>query len=234
MVCRAPTLNGTATGIRNEAAVKAMPGVTHVALLDFGVAVRARTFGQCIDAVRALDVVWAPGPVAGESDATIPGKVRAAQLPMPALPTNPLIQTVTGDFVFYFRSNSPMDTNSAIADVRADSATVWAGLKSPIVAQQRIAEALGMAEGRVKVNVVTAGGSFRPPAVLRRGARGGPHLAGDGPAGQAHVAPRRRRPRRSRPPARHLPGAGDLSRWRGADLQPVADLRGDRLPPRPR
>ncbi|EON22808.1 isoquinoline 1-oxidoreductase [Nocardioides sp. CF8] len=160
MICRAPTLNGTAKSINNEAAVTAMPGVTHVALLDFGVAVRARTFGQCIDAVRALDVVWAEGPVAGESDATIVKQVRAAQLPMPALPANPLVQTVTGDFVFYFRSNSPMDTNSAIADVRADSATIWAGLKSPIVAQQRIAEALGMAEDQVKVNVVTAGGSF--------------------------------------------------------------------------
>ena len=160
MVCRAPTLNGTATSIRNEAAVKAMPGVTHVALLDFGVAVRARTFGQCIDAVRALDVVWAPGPVAGESDASILRQVRASQLPMPRLPANPLVKTVTGDFVFYFRSNSAMDTNSAIADVRADSATVWSGLKSPIVAQQRIAEALGMAESQVKVNVVTAGGSF--------------------------------------------------------------------------
>ena len=30
-----------------------------------GVAVRARTFGQCIDAVRAMDVEWADGPVAG-------------------------------------------------------------------------------------------------------------------------------------------------------------------------
>lgn len=160
MVCRAPTLNGTAMSIRNEAVVKAMPGVTHVALLDFGVAVRARTFGQCIDAVRALDVLWAPGPVAGENDASILRRVRASQLPMPTLPANPLVKTVTGDFVFYFRSNSAMDTNSAIADVRPDSATVWSGLKSPIVAQQRIAEALGMAESQVKVNVVTAGGSF--------------------------------------------------------------------------
>ncbi|MEO6511229.1 MAG: molybdopterin cofactor-binding domain-containing protein, partial [Nocardioides sp.] len=160
MVCRAPTLNGTPVSVRNQAQVESMPGVTHVAQVSTGVAVRAATFGQCIDAVRALDVDWRAGPVAGESDATILKKLRSAQLPMPKLPNTPLTQTVSGDFTFYFRSNSAMDTNSAIADVRPDGATVWAGLKSPIVAQQQIALKLGMAPDKVKVNVVTAGGSF--------------------------------------------------------------------------
>jgi isoquinoline 1-oxidoreductase beta subunit len=160
MVCRAPTLNGTPVSVRNQAAVEAMPGVTHVAQVGTGVAVRAATFGQCIDAVRALDVVWKDGPVAGESDETILRKVRAAQPPMPALPDTPLAQTVSGDFTFWFRSNSAMDTNSAIADVRPDGATIWSGLKSPIVAQQQIAQKLGMSPDQVKVNVVTGGGSF--------------------------------------------------------------------------
>ncbi|MBS2936347.1 xanthine dehydrogenase family protein molybdopterin-binding subunit [Nocardioides sp. J2M5] len=160
MVCRAPTLNGTPVAIRNRAAVEAMPGVTHVAQVSTGVAVRAATFGQCIDAVRALDVQWKDGPVAGESDATILRKVRRAQLPMPRLPDTPLARTVSGDFTFWFRSNSAMDTNSAIADVRPDRAEIWSGLKSPIVAQQQIALRLGMRPDQVKVNVVTAGGSF--------------------------------------------------------------------------
>jgi len=56
MVCRAPELNGTPDSIRNKAEVEKMPGVTHVAIIPTGVAVRAKTFGQCIDAVRALDV----------------------------------------------------------------------------------------------------------------------------------------------------------------------------------
>jgi isoquinoline 1-oxidoreductase beta subunit len=160
MVCRAPTLNGTPVSVRNQAAVEAMPGVTDVAQVSTGIAVRAETFGQCIDAVRALDVVWKDGPVTGESDATVLKRLRSAQLPMPRLPNTLLTQTVSGDFTFYFRSNSAMDTNSAIADVRPDGATVWAGLKSPIVAQQQIALRLGMRPDQVKVNVVTAGGSF--------------------------------------------------------------------------
>jgi len=162
MVCRAPTLNGTPRALLNRAAVLAMPGVTDVAVVDTGVAVRARTFGQCIDAVRAMQVDWAPGPVAGESDADILAGLRRAQLPLklPDLPANPLLKTVSGDFVFYFRSNSPLDTNSAIADVRSDRAEVWAGLKSPITAQQEIAKAIGLPAGKVKVHVVQGGGSF--------------------------------------------------------------------------
>ena len=160
MVCRAPTLNGTPRRVRNRGAVLRMPGVTDVATVDTGVAVRARTFGQCIDAVRALDVAWDDGPVAGEYDASVLASLKAAEVPFPDLPATPLAETFEADFTFYFRSNSPMDTNSAVADVRADRATVWAGLKVPIVAQQRIAEALGMTQDQVQVNVVQGGGSF--------------------------------------------------------------------------
>ena len=53
MVCRPPTINGTAQAVANLAAVKAMPGVTDVAVISHtgvgGVAC-AQTFGQCIDA----------------------------------------------------------------------------------------------------------------------------------------------------------------------------------------
>ena len=162
MVCRAPTLNGTPNALRNTAAILAMPGVTDVAVVDTGVAVRAQTFGQCIDAVRAMDVDWKDGPVAGMSDDDVLAELRRAQNPLklPNLPKNPLLRTVSRDFVFYFRSNSAMDTNSAVADVRSDGAEVWSALKSPIVAQQEIAKAIGLPVSKVKVNVVPGGGSF--------------------------------------------------------------------------
>jgi isoquinoline 1-oxidoreductase beta subunit len=158
MVCRAPDLNGTATAIRNQAAVEAMPGVTHVAIIPTGVAVRAKTFGQCIDAVRALDVEWRGGPVAGKSSADILKELRAAQLPL-AVPKLGAT-TVEGDFVFHFRSGSALEPNCAVADVRDGAATIWGGLKSPIDAQSKVAKALGLPQAKVTVNVVQGGGSF--------------------------------------------------------------------------
>jgi isoquinoline 1-oxidoreductase beta subunit len=160
MVCRAPTLNGTPERLSNKAEILTMPGVKDVAVVDTGVAVRARTFGQCIDAIRAMKVRWNPGPVAGQSDADILRELRAAELPMAPVPDNPLAKTIEGDFVFYFRSNSALDTNAAVADVRADRAEVWSALKTPIAAQAAIASAVGLPQAAVKVHVVQGGGSF--------------------------------------------------------------------------
>ncbi|MDQ0380075.1 molybdopterin cofactor-binding domain-containing protein [Amycolatopsis thermophila] len=158
MVCRPPTINGTVKAVRNLAEVKAMPGVTDVVTVSSGVAVRAETFGQCIDAVRALKVDWGPGTVDGESDASVEAKLRAAALPLAVPPV--LTQSIDAEFVFAFASNSALETNCAIADVRADRAEIWSGLKSPIVAQEQIATMLGLPIPAVKVHVVTGGGSF--------------------------------------------------------------------------
>ncbi len=160
MVCRAPTLNGSPRAIRNKAEVLAMPGVSHVALLPTGVAVGARTFGQCIDGVRALSVDWAPGSVEGESDETVLAGLRKAEVPL-AVPKLPLLaKTVEADFTFMFKSSAALEPYAAVADVRKGSAEVWAGLKVPIVAQVDVAKALGLPEDKVKINVITGGGSF--------------------------------------------------------------------------
>ncbi|MFC9738347.1 molybdopterin cofactor-binding domain-containing protein [Streptomyces noursei] len=160
MVCRPPTINGTVRSVRNLAAVRAMPGVTDVVTLSTGVAVRARTFGQCIDAVRALSVDWGPGTAERASDDTVLRELKAAEVPLVVPKLNPLAKTVEGSFTFHFASNSALEPNCAVADVRSDRAEVWAALKSPIVAQQAIAAKLGLAPGAVTVHVTEGGGSF--------------------------------------------------------------------------
>ena len=160
MVCRAPTLNGTPKRLLNRAQVSGLPGVHDIAIVDTGVAVRADTFGQCIDAIRAMRVEWAAGPVAGLSDGNIEAELKQAELPMAAVPDTPLAQSVDASFTFYFRSNSALDTNAAVADVRPDRAEIWSALKTPIAAQVAIAQACGLAQDKVKVHVMQGGGSF--------------------------------------------------------------------------
>ncbi|WP_306319105.1 MULTISPECIES: xanthine dehydrogenase family protein molybdopterin-binding subunit [unclassified Streptomyces] len=157
MVCRAPTINGKPRSVANLDAVRDMPGVTDAVVVSTGVAVRARTFGQCIDAVRALDVDWRPGTADGKSDDTVLKELKAAELPM-GLP--PLSKTVEASFTFHFRGNSALEPNCAIADVRPGRAEIWAGLKSPIVAKQTIAARLGLPVSAVTVHVTESGGSF--------------------------------------------------------------------------
>jgi isoquinoline 1-oxidoreductase subunit beta len=165
MVCRPPTINGSAQAVRNLAQVRAMPGITDVAIIPHtryvagGVAVRGDTFGQCIDAIRALDVAWAPGPAAGKSDASVLADLKKAELPLPP-PVNLLAKTLDQRFTFHFRPGDPLETNCAIADVRADRAEIWSSLKTPIWAQEQIASNLGLPIGKVKVHVTEGGGSF--------------------------------------------------------------------------
>ncbi|MGW7517685.1 molybdopterin cofactor-binding domain-containing protein [Streptomyces sp. NPDC054796] len=157
MVCRPPTINGKPGPVANLAEVRAMTGVTDVVEISTGVAVRAETFGQCIDAVRALKVSWRPGTAEGKSDETVLGELKAAELPMGPKPP---FHTVEEKFTFHFRGNSALEPNCAVADVREKSAEIWASLKSPIVAQQTIAAKLRLPQSAVTVHVTEGGGSF--------------------------------------------------------------------------
>jgi isoquinoline 1-oxidoreductase beta subunit len=167
MVCRPPTINGKFVSINNMNTVMGMQGVLGIAPIPAtngivptppGVAVMAETFGQAWAAVNALDVTWTAGPVAGESNATIQQKLKAALLPFVLPPLGAL--TVEGEFEFAAVSHCPMETECAIADVRADRAEIWSGLQSPIVTQQAIAIELGLPLDKVKVHAVPSGGSF--------------------------------------------------------------------------
>jgi isoquinoline 1-oxidoreductase beta subunit len=160
MVCRPPTIKGTVKRVRNRTAVLKMPGITDVVTISTGVAVRGRTFGQCIDAVRALKVTWADGPVGHKSDADVLAELHKNEIPLIVPDVSPLAKTLDAEFSFMFASNSPLETGSAIADVRPDRAEVWSCLKAPIVAQQAIANLLDLPLHAVTVHVVEGGGSF--------------------------------------------------------------------------
>lgn len=159
MVCRPPTINGTVKTVNNADEVAQMPGVTHVETITTGVAVRARTFGQCIDAIHALDVTWEPGPVAGTSDASIEKELKDAAPPW-VLPAIPGTKAFEKEYTFAFTNNAPLEPATAIADVKEDSAEIWGAAKLPITAQADAAQLLGLPISAVKFHVVGSGGSF--------------------------------------------------------------------------
>ncbi|MHA6800001.1 xanthine dehydrogenase family protein molybdopterin-binding subunit [Bounagaea algeriensis] len=160
MVCRPPRLNAPVESVGNLDRVRRMPGITDAVPVSTGVAVRGKTFGQCIDAVRALEVSWGAGSVDGESDETVLEKLKAGEIPLAVPDVDPAAKTVEGEFTFYFNSNSALEPNSAIADVKPDRAEIWSGLKVPIAAQGLIAKKLGLPQNAVTVHVTEGGGSF--------------------------------------------------------------------------
>ncbi|MPY80046.1 MAG: molybdopterin-dependent oxidoreductase [Actinophytocola sp.] len=160
MICRPPTIKGTPRSVANADEVRQMPGVTDVVQIATGIAVRAKTFGQCIDAVNALDATWNPGTADNESDDTVLDKIRQAESPFTVPKVDPAAEVVEGRFTFYFRNNAALEPNTAVADVRPDRAEIWAPLQTPILCKQRVAKQLGLQEDAVAVHVQQAGGAF--------------------------------------------------------------------------
>lgn len=158
MVRYPPTLGGTVRKVRNADEVRAMPGVVDVVEIDTGVAVAADTFGQAWTAKDALDVDWGPSSLAGMSDEDVFDRLRAARPPLGVPPLG--TRTFEAEFTFHAVSHAPLETNSAVADVREDRAEVWAGLKVPILAQQKVARMLDLPDSAVTLHVMPAGGSF--------------------------------------------------------------------------
>jgi isoquinoline 1-oxidoreductase beta subunit len=156
VVARPPTLGGT-VGTVDDAAARSMPGVVAVTRIPSGVAVVAESFDQALAARDALVVDWGPGPSDNLSDAGVSSRLAAAN-PAFALPSGSL--TVDRTFEFAFVPHAPLEVLNCVADVRADRAELWLSSKSPIVAAQSVALALGLPADRVTLHVVRGGGSF--------------------------------------------------------------------------
>ena len=170
-----PTAGGRFVSV-DDAAARAMPGVVAVTpvpgrpdiLIGGGVAVTAQTFGQAIKARDALNVTWTAGPMDHMSDKEISHLMYSLLEPCHA-PVTP--EGIDAFFEWPYASNLPMETDTCVADVRADRAELWLGSQTPISTLQYVAEALGFADDQVTLHVVPAGGSFgrrfyADPAIL--------------------------------------------------------------------
>lgn len=72
-------------------------------------------------------------------------------------------------YVTQYASVVPLETDTAVAEVGTDRATIWIGTQNPWLQRRRVAEELGLDESRVRVVAMPAGGAF--------GSKGG-HVVG--------------------------------------------------------
>lgn len=157
VVARPPTLGGKAVSVDSTVA-RTMPGVHAVVRVDGGVAVVAETFHHALKARDALRITWAPGPLAGLSDAAIRSRLRAA-VPRLAAPPSGSAQT-EAEFEFAFVSHAPMEVLTAVADVSPQRAEIWFSSQTPTSAREDIASVVGLPVSKVRVHVLRGGGSF--------------------------------------------------------------------------
>lgn len=158
MVRRAPTIKGKLVSLHNAQEVRAIEGVVEVVELEYGVAVVADTFERARRGCNAVKADFTSGPIPNDSNASVRQQLRSKAQPLAVPPLG--AATVEGEFDWAPANHAPLETECAVADVRADRAEVWGGFQAPIVAKQKIALALGMPQDAVTAHVVAAGGGF--------------------------------------------------------------------------
>jgi isoquinoline 1-oxidoreductase beta subunit len=163
-----------------SAAALAVPGVEAIELIESTippakfrpqgrVAVIANSTWAAIKGRDALEIEWEDGPHGGfdtqayhkelSASASAPGKtVRNQGDPEGAL--QGAARVFTREYYQPHLAHAPMEPPAAIAQVANGKAEIWACVQSPYGTRLDIAEALGMAEEDVTVNVTLLGGAF--------------------------------------------------------------------------
>jgi isoquinoline 1-oxidoreductase beta subunit len=175
VVRRPPDIKGYVVSINNLAAVQAMPGVVGVVQINLpdrgpadttmtafpqptGVAVAADTFHHAFAARDALDITWAPGPLATTSDADIRATLQSINLPL--TPVLPGLSSLDATFEFPYVAHAPLEVMNAVADVQGMSATFWYPSQTPNYQVGQIATALGIPDANITMHIPFAGGAF--------------------------------------------------------------------------
>ena len=182
---RAPVFAGKVK-TANVDAIKALPGVRHVLIIDgsiapaayipwepgmeAGVAIVADTWWQAQQARKQLKVDWDPGPGAAQSSEGF--AKRAAEL----LQTPPSItvrtygdvdsllksspKVVEATYEYPFIAHATMEPQGAAAHWKDGKLEMWTSSTLPIDGRGLIAKTLGIKEDDITTHMVRGGGSF--------------------------------------------------------------------------
>lgn len=134
-----------------------------------GVAVIARNTGSAIKGRDALKITWDDGPNATydsvayrkllEEGSRNPGEISRDQGDIEAALKN-AAKVITAEYYLPHLAHASMEPPAAVADVKADSAEVWAPVQSSGGTHEDVAKTLGLPMDKVRVNVTLLGGAF--------------------------------------------------------------------------
>ncbi|CAN5481714.1 xanthine dehydrogenase family protein molybdopterin-binding subunit [soil metagenome] len=168
-ILRSPVIGGQVKSV-DDAAAKAIKGVTHVVPLGYGVGVIADNFINARKGRSALKVTWDEGPMAAVSSESIMKSFTDAANNKKGLDAKKVGDVVaakataakTIEAVYWapFLAHATMEPMNFTADVRPDGAEVWGGVQAQMLVQGTVAKIAGVPVEKVKVNTTLLGGGF--------------------------------------------------------------------------
>jgi isoquinoline 1-oxidoreductase len=138
-----PPMHGATRTSLDVSKAKAMPGVTVVEKGDL-VAVLAPDFEMAGAALEQIKADWIR-PAATFDTETV------GDYFLKHVAVDDMKGTFNSTFRTGYLSHGPIETHSAVAEWKDGKLTAWVGTQSPFGTRSRIAEALGLEEGQVRV-----------------------------------------------------------------------------------
>ena len=167
-VARSPVFGGKVKSF-DAAKAMAIKGVRHVVEVPGGVAVAADSTWAAIKGREALSIAWDEGAVAELDSAAIRRRFEeeSKKAGILARSEGDAAGTLAGAakkleavYEFPFLAHATMEPMNCVADVRKDSAEIWAPTQSPQWAQGDVAKLLGIPKEKITVHTTLLGGGF--------------------------------------------------------------------------
>jgi CO/xanthine dehydrogenase Mo-binding subunit len=178
----------------DEAAAKAVRGVTAVVKVPTGLAVVAESTWAAFKGRDALaaGTTWDEGLAKGFSSADLEARMRAALTGPaddarregdPAKALAAAARVLEAEYSFPYQAHATVEPPNGVAQVRSGGAELWTGTQTANRAQERAAAALGLKPEQVEIHLPLLGGGFgrrlgtdfsTEAAEVARAAGGGP------------------------------------------------------------
>jgi isoquinoline 1-oxidoreductase beta subunit len=153
----------------DASAAQKVQGVKYIVEVPNGVAVLAVSFWQAKKGRDALKIEWDESKAFKRSSADIMADYKKLAATPGAVARNDgdavkvlggAARTLEASFEFPFLAHSAMEPMNCVASLGAESCEVWNGEQFHTIDQGAVAEIVGLAPERVKINQLFAGGSF--------------------------------------------------------------------------
>lgn len=163
-VARPPVIGATVEAVDADAA-KALPGVATVVHEENFVGVVAETPAAAAEALSAIKISWRQPerPVQQADIAALLDPAGGAELKRSGDVERALrgaTQVLTAEYRTGFATQAPIEPQVGVADVRSDSATVYAPTQGPFGLRDDIADVTGLKAEQVEVVPTLLGGGF--------------------------------------------------------------------------
>jgi isoquinoline 1-oxidoreductase beta subunit len=162
-VARPPTLGAT-VGKVNASAASQLPGVQVVVEGEF-VGVVAQTEEQATMAINTIEIEWKEGRQWQQADIDALINVEGSGTVIRERGNmndgwSRATQKLSATYRTPFATQTPMEVQGAVADVRGDNAKVWASTQAPSSVQSQAASAIGLKTEQVEVQPMYIGGGY--------------------------------------------------------------------------